>query len=252
MKRAKDGGGFEYFAAKHYNVGENRDSLQAFHDYMNVLVLLSHAHVMPIVGVIEPTKAHGPIIVTVYSECGSLADILDRVYRNDPSEFFGNAAKLRMIVSLVSGFVYLHSHGVIHHEVKPSDMIVDSDGSIQISDYATSILEEHRYTRALQVGAPSYIAPDVYEDLCIGQKVRDPKMDVFSFTLILYELLFQKRVFSPTLSAARIMRQAMSTRLQDRPAISDEIHPVLRDMIRQGWAPAMAKRKDFEWMWKQL
>jgi hypothetical protein len=158
MKRSIENG-FEYFAAKFYNVGDNREGLQSFIDRVNPIVSLSHPHVMPIVGVIEPAKTRGPIIITRYSEIGSLADVLDRVCRHDPPRLWGNSTKLGIIVGLVSGFLYLHSHGVIHRELKPSDLIVESDGSIRICGYLTRILEDGGYTRASANAALLYVDP---------------------------------------------------------------------------------------------
>jgi hypothetical protein len=245
-------GRFEYFAAKYYNAGDNRDGLQAFHDRVRGLISLSHPSVMPIAGLIAPTKTAGPIVLTPYSEIGSVADVLDRVRRNDPPSFWNETGKLRMIVSLISGFAYLHNQGVVHREVKPSDLIVQPNGSIVICGYLTSVFEEHRFTRASQLGSPSYMAPEIYEDRQNGRKSRDPKTDVFSFALILYETLCGQRVFPPTCSASVIMRRAMSAKASDRPVIPSDWHPLLRELIMKGWGYAPAKRPSFEVMWKQL
>jgi hypothetical protein len=251
VRRAIEGG-FEYFAAKCYNAGDNRDGLQAFYDRVHGLVSLSHPSVIPIIGLIAPTKAAGPIVLTPYSEMGSLSDVLSRVQRNDAPAFWSDAGKLRMIISLISGFMYLHSQGVVHREVKPSDLIVQPDGSILICGYLTSVLEEHKFTRASQPGAPSYMAPELYEDRENKRRSRDPKTDVFAFALILYEILCVQRVFPPTCSAAVIMRRAMSAKASDRPVIPGGLHPVLRELIVKSWVPAASKRQSFEAMWKRL
>jgi hypothetical protein len=250
MRRSIEGG-FEYFAAKYYNAGDNRDGLQAFHDRVHGLVSLSHPSVMPIVGLIAPTKAAGPIVLTPYSGLGSLSDVLSRVQRNDLPEFWSDAGKLRMLVSLISGFIYLHSRGVVHREVKPSDLIVQPDGSILICGYLTSVLEEHKFTRASQVGAPSYMAPEVYQDRENERRSRDPKTDVFAFALILYEILCGRCVFPPTCSASRIMLRGMSTKA-GRPVIPGGLHPVLQELIAKNWVPATSKRESFDVMWKRL
>jgi hypothetical protein len=245
-------GGFEYFAAKHYNRGDNRDGLQAFQNRIRGFVSLSHPSIMRIVGVIPPTQTAGPIILTPYSEFGSLSDVLKRVRRNDPPPIWSEAGKLRMMISLISGFQYLHSQGIVHREVKPSDLIVESDGSIRICGYLTSVLEEHKWTRASEVGLPSYMAPEVYEDRENERKSRDPKTDVFSFGLILYELMCGQPVFSSKCSAAVIMRRAMSAKAGDRPVIPGDLSPILRELIVKSWISAAAKRQSFEAMWNRL
>jgi hypothetical protein len=96
------------------------------------------------------------------------------------------------------------------------------------------------------------MAPEVYEDRSIGDKMRDPKTDVFSFALILYEILFGQKVFPPSMSAAVIMRRAMSGRPWDRPTIHRDLHPVLCEVIQRSWNASVEKRPDFEWMWTRL
>jgi serine/threonine protein kinase len=252
VRRARTDGTFEYFAAKFYNAGDNRDRGRAFSDLMQPFVDLHHPHVMPIVGMIAPTKGKGPIVLTPHSDLGSLEDVLARVRRNDPPPIWSDATKLWMILSLASGLIYLHFRGIVHRELKPTDLIVEKDGSLRICGSATSVLEEHKYARATQVGGPSYMAPEVYNDEAEGVKVRDPKTDVFSFGLILYELLCGGKVFASSLSAAAIMRRAMSARASDRPMIPASVPPVLREMIQRSWIPEPSRRPTMEWHWKRM
>jgi hypothetical protein len=231
LRRRNGTGGFDYFAAKFYNAGDNRDSSQALDDRMRPFLELSHPHVMPIVGVIPPTKTAGPVLLTPFSESGSLENVLDRVRRNDAPSFWNDSGKLRMILSLVSGLRYLHSRGIVHRELKPRDLIAECDGSIRICGYATSILEKYRFIKASQDGGPSYTAPEIYDDGYDGAKVRDPKTDVFSFGLILFEIVSNHKVFPSTISAAVIMRRAMSARPSDRAVIPSDVHGVVRELI---------------------
>jgi serine/threonine protein kinase len=96
------------------------------------------------------------------------------------------------------------------------------------------------------------MAPEVYKDRENEQKSRDPKTDVFSFGLILYEILCTQRVFPPTCSAAVIMRRAMSAKAADRPVIPGGLHPVLRELIAKSWVATASKRQSFGAMWKRL
>jgi serine/threonine-protein kinase len=246
------GAGFEYFAAKVYNAGDNREGLETFKEPMNKFISLSHPHVIPIVGIISQTKTTGPIILTRYSRYGSLEDVLTLVRQNNPPSIWNDATKLGMIVGLVSGLNYLHNKGIVHRELKPTDCIIAENGSLLISDITTSFFEEHNYTRASQVGGPSYVAPEVYDDQQDRTKVRDPKTDVFSFGLILYELLTHQRVFPLRMSGQMIMRRAMSVRPNDRPNIPSYIHPILRELITRSWNPAAQKRPTMETLWKPM
>jgi serine/threonine-protein kinase len=202
--------------------------------------------------VIPPASKQGPVLLTPYSEAGSLADVLDRVRLKDPPAFWNESGRLRMIVTLVAGLRYLHSRGIVHRELKPADLIVAADGSIRICGYATSVLEEHGFVRASQVGGPSYMAPEIYNDDQNGAMVREPKTDVFAFGLILYEIVCGHKVFPPTMSAAVIMRRAMSARPSDRPVIPAEVSPIVREFISRSWVPIAQKRPSFEALWMRM
>jgi hypothetical protein len=99
VRRAKARGGFDYFAAKYYNVGDNKEGTIGFHDCMRDFLNLGHPHVMPLLGVVDPVNTTGLILLTPYSESGSFEDVLECLRRNDPPPFWNDAKKLRMIVS---------------------------------------------------------------------------------------------------------------------------------------------------------
>jgi serine/threonine-protein kinase len=249
MRRPNADGGFDCFAVKRYNAGRNCEGGQAFADQIRSFLELSHPHVMPIVGVIPPKNSKGPILLTPYSELGSLEDVLERVRRNDAPAFWNDSAKVRMIVSLVSGLHYLHSRGIVHQELKPTDLIVGYDGSVRICGYATTVLEKQQYTKASQVGHPSYMAPEIYDDLSHPAKVPDPKSDVFSFGLILYELVCGSKVFPSSMPAVMVMRRAMSAHRLGIPA---DVHPVVRELNSRSWVLTAQNRPSFAALWKQI
>jgi serine/threonine protein kinase len=243
--------GVKRYAAKFYNAGDSCTGGPPFSEFLRRFIHMSHPHVLPIAGVIAQTRSQGPIVVTEYSPLGSLADVLRRVHEHDPPSGWGDGMKLRMIVSLVYGLRYLHDNGFVHRELKPTDLIVQENGDIRIDGYLTSHLEEERFIKASHVGGPSYLAPETYDEMD-GRKVRNPKTDVFSLGLILYEILFGTKVFPATMSAAVIIRKAGSAKAGDRPVISKHISQLLRDIITKCWASAAAKRPTLETIWNEM
>jgi hypothetical protein len=206
LRRRTPEGGYEELVGKFYNVGDTPEDLAAFWSDIDRFLSLSHRHVMRIVGLIAPTTTSGPIVLTEYRKDGSLLDVLTRVKRNDPPDFWNETGKVRMILSLVSGLQYLHSQDIVHRELKPSDLIVSEDGSIEISDYLTSFFQTQKYTQAPRVGALSYVAPEIYKDQSQMHPNRAPA-DVFSFASILFEHLFKSQVFQANQSAAGVIRK---------------------------------------------
>jgi serine/threonine protein kinase len=252
LRRAKAEGGCEYCGARYYTMGDNTEGISGCHHCMRSCLDHCYPHVMSLIGVIDPTNTTDPMLLTPYSDFGSLDDVIELVHLHDPSPFWNDATKLRMMIQLMTGSKYLHNRGIVHRELKPKDIIVDPDGSLRICGLATSILEEHRFTKAAQVGVPSYMAPDIYDDGHGSQRLRDPAMDVFSLRLIAYEILCGQRVFPSRMSAAMIMRRTMSTRASDRPIIPDTLYPILPELITRIWIPSAMQRPSLETLWKRM
>jgi serine/threonine-protein kinase 11 len=244
-RRSEKGDSSELFAAKFYNAGDSKENRSTFIERMQPFIYMNHAGVMPIRGMIAPTKGTGPIVLTPYSESGSLEDVLNRVRKNDPPSFWNNTTITKIIFSLITGLEYLHRQGIVHRELKPSDIIVYPDGMAKVDGYLTSYLEEHKMTKATQVGSPFYMAPEVYEGEEEGVKSRDPKTDVFSFGLIGFELVAIARVFPASMAAATIMRKVMNARRDDRPKMPGNVPSTLSDLIQRCWVPLPSKRPTF-------
>jgi serine/threonine protein kinase len=147
---------------------------------------------------------------------------------------------------------WLHPSTIVDRELKPSDVIVMGDGGVRICSYATSLLKELHDTRASQIGGPNYMAPEIYDDEHGDPLSRDPKTDVFSFGLIVDEVLCGVKMFPATMSATTIMRRAMSTPASDRPVIPDNLHPIVRELMTRSWVPAATKRPTGETLWKRM
>jgi hypothetical protein len=161
LYRRSCGAGYEYFAVKFYGAGDRRQSQLDLENTLRKFLSLRHPRVMPIDGLIAPRHGVGPVVLTPYSPGGSLADLLWRVPRSDPPPGWGNAMKLRMIVSLTAGLVYLHHWQVVDSTLKPSDLIIQADRSFRICGYLTTVFEEMRFTRVARRWAVIYSARTV-------------------------------------------------------------------------------------------
>ena len=101
-------------------------------------------------------------------------------------------AKLRIIEQLCQGLDYAHSRGVIHRDVKPSNVFVLDDGTAKLLDFGIARIEGSTFAtdKGVVLGTPHYMAPEQFKPDPIDQRV-----DMWSVGVILYELLTGARPF---------------------------------------------------------
>ncbi len=103
----------------------------------------------------------------------------DREYFNTVARLIGEAAE---------ALHYAHGHGIIHRDVKPSNLILSRDGRLILLDFGIAkVCEENATTvTASFVGTPRYMSP---EQVAGGREKPDHRSDIYSLGATLYELL---------------------------------------------------------------
>jgi hypothetical protein len=98
------------------------------------------------------------------------------------------AEVLPVALQVLDALAYAHAHGVVHRDVKPDNILVEASGRVKVTDFGIArILADDgtRHTLAGRLlGTPAYMAP---EALAGGPP--DPRMDVYSMGVVLYEAL---------------------------------------------------------------
>eukprot|EP00800_Vazella_pourtalesii_P004656 TRINITY_DN15390_c0_g1_i1.p1 TRINITY_DN15390_c0_g1~~TRINITY_DN15390_c0_g1_i1.p1 ORF type:complete len:450 (+),score=26.91 TRINITY_DN15390_c0_g1_i1:118-1467(+) len=166
---------------------------------------------------------YGSLIVkdTVWLYMELMDTCLDKVlkkYGALPEEIVG-----KIVVATLNALHYLKSvHDIIHRDVKPSNILINSSGEIKICDFGISkqLVESCAETRG--AGPTAYISP---ERLDIDLKEYDVRADVWSLGITVIELLTGKLPYSNCKSDMEVMSQIFQDpppRLPDIFAVSNE------------------------------
>ena len=121
-----------------------------------------------------------PYIVLEFVAGQDLAECLRRQRQLE----FPEAEKI--FRQLLEALAYAHRHGVLHRDVKPSNVLLSEDGLVKLSDFGLATFVEGSDISAsgTLVGTPGYLAPELIQ----GQQA-SAAADLFSAGVVLYQML---------------------------------------------------------------
>lgn len=125
------------------------------------------------------------VVVTEYAQC-DLHKLLSR------EGSIGEPRSQKLAYDLVSALYYLHSHRILHRDLKPQNILLDKDEHAKLCDFGLArnmTMETHVLTSIK--GTPLYMAPEI-----INEKPYDYQADLWSLGCILYETLAGEPPFS--------------------------------------------------------
>ncbi len=91
----------------------------------------------------------------------------------------------RIVDQLAAGLSYAHENGVIHRDVKPSNVLLDGQGNAVLSDFGFARPQDasQNLTGSALIGTPAYMSPEQ----CRGEPI-DARSDQYSFAIMLYQI----------------------------------------------------------------
>jgi uncharacterized protein YbaR (Trm112 family) len=126
--------------------------------------------------------------------------------------------KLLYAAQACSAFDYAHKRGIVHRDIKPGNIMVNKDGAVKVVDFGIArVLETSKTQTGTLIGTFAYMSPEQYH----GEHA-DERSDIWSFGVLLYELLCYRRPFIGTTPAG--LMHSICT--QDAPSLRS-IDPAL-------------------------
>jgi len=198
--------------------------LEDFRKEVDILTQMRHPNVVLFMGAC--TEQHKLTIV-----CELLKEnVNDLIQKNKDMSL---DKRLLLAKGAAAGMAWLHGANpqIIHRDLKPANLLVDEHWNVKVCDFGLSQvkLPEVKIKDGKSVpGTPLWMAPEVL----MGKQV-DSKADVYSFGLVLWEIITGQALFPHHDNYASFKKAIVVD--NERPPMPENIHPALRKLMEDCW-----------------
>jgi serine/threonine-protein kinase len=142
---------------------------------------------------------------------------------------------VKIMSQLLNALAYSHRQGVIHRDIKHSNIILTNEGQVKVTDFGIARVESSNLTQTgMVIGTPGYMSPEQY----MGQRI-DGRSDIFSAGVILYQLITGEKPF-PGQAMTTVMHKVLNVDPVNPSNLNYQIPSAFDAVVRK----AIAKRPD--------
>ena len=153
---------------------------------------------------------HGPSLAQLVEREGPLP--LDRV--------------LRLLREALSALAHAHGSGLVHRDIKPENMLIDQDGSLQITDFGLALALRGKFGGATsQSGTPQFASPEQL----LGERV-DQRSDLYSLAAVAYYALLGQAPF-PGLTPEQVLAKQTLNQFPTSKGRRDDVSEALEGVL---------------------
>ena len=218
-------------------LAEENSFRERFRDEILRTANLGHPNIVPVFS--AHTEGDLLYLVMPYIEGPNLRDLL----RNGPLDLRWTVHMIREVATALD---FAHSAGIVHRDVKPSNILIQSQTNrVMLCDFGISApaLGERLTEVGRQVGTPGYLAPELIPDNDGTHAPVDPRADVYSLGVVLYQCLTGRPPYQHSDVGALLWAQG-----HEDPRPVSELRQGLPKALDRVLATALAKRPEHRYL----
>ncbi|RMZ55181.1 hypothetical protein APUTEX25_005459 [Auxenochlorella protothecoides] len=199
--------------------GKNERDLLGLRQEIDILRTMRHEHIIQMLDAFE--TATDFCVVTEFAQ-GELFQILE----DDRSLSEGVVRDVAR--QLVAALHYLHSHRIIHRDMKPQNILLSAAGTVKLCDFGFArSLSAHTLMVTSVKGTPLYMAPELVQERPYNHTV-----DLWSLGVILYELYVGQPPFYTT-SIYTLIKQIVREPVRYPSSMSPDFKSFLKGLLEK-------------------
>ena len=157
---------------------EDEDFIRKFQNEAQAAAKLNHPNIVAVYDIVDNLETKLHYIVMELVEGITLKNYIKRAGRMDSQE------AIAIALQAAAGIELAHKMGIVHRDIKPQNIIVDSEGNVKVADFGIARAATQQTVNATVMGSVHYISP---EQARSGKS--DERSDIYSFGCTLYEML---------------------------------------------------------------
>ncbi|GAA0172077.1 non-receptor serine/threonine protein kinase [Lithospermum erythrorhizon] len=208
----------------------NAEMLREFTHEIFIMRRIRHKNVVQFMGAC--TKPSNLCIVTEFMSRGSVYNFLHK-----ERGAFKLPTLLKVAIDVAKGMDYLHQNKIVHRDLKTANLLMDEHNVVKVADFGVSRVQDKTGVMTAETGTYRWMAPEVIE-----HKPYDHKADIFSFGIVLWELLTGDIPYcflTPLQAAVGVVQKGL------RPTIPKSTHPKFVDLLEKCWQQDPTLRPNF-------
>jgi serine/threonine protein kinase/tetratricopeptide (TPR) repeat protein len=201
-------------------IAQTPDMLERFRREGEALRRLNHPNIVKILDVVEEEGENA--LILEYVAGGSLDKLLEE------QAVLPLSVALRIALELADALTRAHHLKIIHRDIKPANVLLAADGTPRLTDFGLvqAVGSQQNLTQdGAVVGTYAYLAPEAIEG---GDP--DPRMDIWAYGILLYEMLTGKRPFEGE-QAASLLYNILSSDPPDIRLLREDVPRGVAELI---------------------